>query len=159
MKEIIGTDIRSYTPFDRRFEGIETVDDLYGIKYPYKNMTVTLDNGKIYHYTGPIPTVNTSAPYSNPEDWTEIEIGGEGTMIFSSPGDPSNSTGKNGDWFVNTSTKDWFRKESGYWELQFNSSGEQGMEGPQGIQGEKGDKGDPGEKGDKGDKGDKGEKN
>lgn len=74
------------------------------------------------------------------------------TWLFGSSA-PASSAGKDGDWYLNTSTWDVYNKASGAWSKKGNIKGATGAQGTQGEQGETGPQGPKGDKGDKGDTG------
>lgn len=97
--------------------------------------------------------------------------GEDGATWLSGESEPVSASGKNGDWYVNTSTWNVYSKESGSWSLKGCIKGDQGEPGPKGDQGpsgapgeqgpagpagEDGADGAPGEAGPKGDQGEPG---
>ena len=71
----------------------------------------------------------------------------DGTSIHSGAADPTSTTGKDGDTYVNTTTGDTFIKNGDTWVKNGN------VKGPQGAKGDKGEDGAAGAKGDKGEDG------
>ena len=67
--------------------------------------------------------------------------GTDGTMVLTGVGKPSSALGKEGDSYIDTSTWNYYVKDSSGWEMRGN------MKGGQGDKGDKGDKGDSGEAG------------
>lgn len=79
-----------------------------------------------------------------------------GAEWFTGEGAPSNSQGKDGDYYINTLTGDVYNKASGSWSIKLNIKGPQGERGPQGPQGERGPQGLQGEQGPAGQDGEQG---
>lgn len=69
---------------------------------------------------------------------------------------PASSSGKDGDWYLNTSNWNVYNKASGNWTQKGSIKGATGSQGPKGETGEAGADGADGAKGDKGEKGDTG---
>jgi len=65
----------------------------------------------------------------------------DGTLLYGL-GTPDNTTGKNGDTYINTGTGIFYKKSAGAWSLVFSM-----LNGPAGVKGDKGDKGDAGNNG------------
>ena len=70
--------------------------------------------------------------------WRAINQGAGGTAWFSGPDVPQNSTGEEGDFFLNITDGNVYRKAQGIYALAFNIKGERGPQGPQGDTGEPG---------------------
>ena len=70
--------------------------------------------------------------------WRVIDQGAGGTAWFSGPDVPQNSTGEEGDFFLNITDGNVYRKAQGIYALAFNIKGERGPQGPQGDTGEPG---------------------
>lgn len=74
----------------------------------------------------------------------------------SGAGEPNVQDGADGDFYIDTSVGELYKKNGEYWEPQMSLVGPQGepgpagVPGPQGLQGERGFKGDKGEKGERG---------
>ena len=74
----------------------------------------------------------------------------------SGAGAPNTQDGYDGDFYIDTSVGELYKKNGEYWEAQMSLVGPRGeigptgIPGPQGLQGERGFKGDKGEKGDRG---------
>jgi hypothetical protein len=83
--------------------------------------------------------------------------GQNGSVWYSGSGKPSNTTGVDGDYYLNTYNGDVYKK-LGSWNLIGNIRGAQGLQGPQGEQGPQGLQGEKGEKGDTGATGPQGPK-
>ena len=84
--------------------------------------------------------------------------GKDGASVLNGTSDPTTSTGKDGDFYINTNSHKIFGpKASGLWPTGVNIVGPQGEQGIQGVQGPKGDTGPTGAQGPKGDKGDSGD--
>lgn len=84
------------------------------------------------------------------------EGGLDGTMWHIGTSAPSNSLGKDKDFYMNKTTYDIYIKQSGQWGLVGNikgSKGDAGQPGTPGTPGEKGEPGTPGQKGEPGAKG------
>ena len=79
--------------------------------------------------------------------------GADGATWLFGASAPASSAGKNGDWYLNTSTWDVYNKASGAWSKKGNIKGATGSQGTQGEQGEIGPQGPKGDKGDKGETG------
>lgn len=84
--------------------------------------------------------------------------GQDGTAVLNGTSDPVSGIGKNGDFYINTSTNKIFGpKVSGVWPVGKSIVGPQGIQGPKGDTGAIGATGATGETGPKGDKGDPGD--
>ncbi|WP_373845051.1 hypothetical protein [Clostridium sp.] len=84
--------------------------------------------------------------------------GQDGTAVLNGTSDPTSSIGKNGDFYINTSTNKIFGpKVSGVWPAGKSIVGPQGIQGPKGDTGAIGATGATGATGPKGDKGDPGD--
>ena len=87
----------------------------------------------------------------------------QGATWLSGSGAPGSSTGKDGDFYLDTASYDIYKKTSGAWGKIGNikgatgAKGDKGDTGAEGPQGEKGETGAQGPKGDQGDQGPKGE--
>lgn len=85
--------------------------------------------------------------------------GADGSDWFSGSSVPASSVGKNGDFYLHTSTYDIYKKNSGAWEKIGNikgaagAKGDTGAQGPTGPAGKDGQDGVPGAKGDPGNDG------
>lgn len=152
MVDIIGIDVRSYNPVDSRVKNLSTIDDLYKIKYPSKSLLCQLDDNSLYIYIGGFPTTNTVEPYTSLEDWMLLPFSVSMRMYYSA-GNPVDTFGNNEDWFINTTTKDHYKKEEGVWELVYNGKGDKGDKGDPGTQGATGDQGPIGPQGPPGEDG------
>lgn len=93
------------------------------------------------------------------EEWLETvkgpkgdagQDGKDGATILSGMSNPSSDLGKNGDVYINTSTWDFFIKESGSWLNKGNLQGPQGATGAQGPAGATGATGAQGPQGETG---------
>jgi hypothetical protein len=78
------------------------------------------------------------------------------TKWYSGSGTPATSTGKDGDFYLNTETGDVYEKTSATWTVSANIAGPRGFTGDQGIEGPAGPAGPQGPQGEKGDQGDQG---
>lgn len=74
----------------------------------------------------------------------------------SGTGAPNTQDGYDGDFYIDTSVGELYKKNGEYWEAQMSLVGPQGETGPAGIPGPQGLPGERGLKGDKGDKGERG---
>lgn len=95
-----------------------------------------LDAGKLKGQTG--NTGSTGAKGADGATWLS------GTAV------PAASTGKDGDWFINTATCDVYKKVSGAWAKQVNIKGATGAAGATGATGPQGATGQTGATGAKG---------
>lgn len=73
-----------------------------------------------------------------------------GAEWFTGEGAPSNSQGKDGDYYINTLTGDVYGKASGSWSIELNIKGPQGEQGPKGDPGPQGERGPQGLQGEQG---------
>lgn len=74
----------------------------------------------------------------------------------SGAGAPNTQDGYDGDFYIDTSVGELYKKNGEYWESQMSLVGPQGEQGKDGIPGPQGLPGERGLKGDKGDKGERG---
>ena len=74
----------------------------------------------------------------------------------SGAGAPNTQDGYDGDFYIDTSIGELYKKNGEYWESQMSLVGPQGEQGKDGIPGPQGLPGERGLKGDKGDKGERG---
>lgn len=74
----------------------------------------------------------------------------------SGTGAPNTQDGYDGDFYIDTSVGELYKKNGEYWESQMSLVGPRGEIGPTGIPGPQGLPGERGLKGDKGDKGERG---
>lgn len=81
----------------------------------------------------------------------------DGNTVLSGKGSPSKTTGKDGDFYIDTVSFDCYTKSDGKWTITGNIKGEKGDKGDTGLTGPQGDKGDTGLTGPQGEKGDKGD--
>jgi hypothetical protein len=85
------------------------------------------------------------------------DVGADGMTVLNGSGAPQNSTGKDGDFYIDTTNDDIYGpKADGAWGAGaslIGPQGNQGIQGPQGLKGDQGGKGDTGDKGDQGDQG------
>jgi hypothetical protein len=84
---------------------------------------------------------------------TQGIAGAPGSIWRSGSGAPSNATGIDGDYWLNTANGDVLRRTSGVYSLQANIRGPQGAQGPQGSAGPTGSPGTPGTSGTQGPQG------
>ena len=98
------------------------------------------------------------------KDGQDGKDGKDGTTWLTGTGAPDANKGKNGDFYLDTSTFTLYQKgDTGWVSLgsikgDAGSKGDKGDKGNPGAQGSKGEKGDPGATGEKGEKGDPGDK-
>lgn len=72
--------------------------------------------------------------------------GKDGASVLNGTSDPTTSTGKDGDFYINTNSHKIFGpKASGVWPTGVSIIGPQGSQGIQGVQGPKGDTGAAGD--------------
>ena len=97
------------------------------------------------------------------EEVSQGAVGEDGATWLSGSGAPGSSTGKDGDFYLDTTSYDIYKKTSGAWGKIGNikgatgAKGDKGDTGAEGPQGEKGETGAQGSKGDQGDQGPAGE--
>ena len=84
--------------------------------------------------------------------------GEDGKSFLNGEGAPSDTLGKDGDSYVDTSSFDYYAKENGKWVKKGNIKGDKGDQGEKGEDGEKGPTGDKGATGDTGSSGSQGGK-
>ena len=83
----------------------------------------------------------------------------KGNIIHSGYGEPKNSIGEVGDYYLDLSAVELYgAKTSVGWGTPIALKGEKGVQGMKGERGIKGEKGEKGEKGDRGEKGEQGER-
>src|SRR5690349_19611827 len=88
--------------------------------------------------------------------WRAMETGTDGTSWQSGSVAPANNVGQDGDFYLNVSDGNVYRKTGGVYALTFNIKGDRGDKGEQGLKGDQGDVGPIGPQGPKGDQGDPG---
>jgi len=147
--EIIqGFNLSANVPVDLRFIATDEADMLT-IKWVYKGLMVArIDTSPIELWicTATAATEAGSPNYTVIGDWEEFTgtagaDGADGSQIYIAAGDPSDVLGVNGDFYLNSSSGDYFTKAAGTW-----GSAQGRLIGP------KGDKGDTGTTGAAGDR-------
>lgn len=76
--------------------------------------------------------------------WKAMDAASSSTSWRSGPSAPDNALGNEGDFYLNVTDGNVYRKDAGLYVQALNIIGERGLQGVQGAQGSKGDQGDPG---------------
>lgn len=147
--EIIqGFNLSANAPIDLRFIAVDE-DDMLSIKWVHKGIiTARLDTSPISLWicTATAATQPGAPNYTDIIDWEEFTgtagiDGTDGSQIFTAAGDPSDVLGEDGDFYLNSSSGDYFTKASGTWgAASGNLTGPQGEIGITGNAGAAGDR-------------------
>lgn len=96
------------------------------------------DNGDLYQYENGSWVYNMNIVGSDGADGSDGTDGADGSQIITGSGSPSSSLGENGDFYVDTDTSDYYKKQSGSWVQKGNLQGQDGQDGSDGAEGEVG---------------------
>ena len=147
---IQGFDVSKNEPVDAVRVTAADETAMLAIKWVYDGLRVTrLDSTPRKVFICTVATATLSGPaYTVIADWEEFTgtsgiDGINGSQIFTDAGDPSDLLGDDGDFYLNSTSGDYFTKASGTWGVaQGNLTGPQGIIGLTGLTGADGVDGD-----------------